>query len=197
MINGSTVRHADYPIDTLFIDRWSPRAMTGEEISEQELMTLLEAARWAPSSFNAQPWRMIYARRSSQEWPIFLDLLVDSNKTWARNAAALVLFVSKKINDRTGDPSVTHSFDTGAAWGFFALHGFLQGYVVHGMQGFDYARAQKELRIPDEFRVEAMVTVGRPAPKDILPPKLQEREVPNDRRKLPETVCEGKWALKG
>jgi nitroreductase len=196
MIKGSQVRRPDYPIDTLFIDRWSPRAMTGEEIPEQELMSLFEAARWAPSSFNAQPWRMLYARRSSQDWPLFLDLLVEANKAWAHNAAALVLFVSRKINDKTGNPSVTHSFDTGAAWGFLALQGFLKGYVVHGMQGFDYARAQKELQIPEDFRVEAMIAVGRPGPKEMLSSRLQEREVPNDRRKLSETVCEGKWQLK-
>jgi hypothetical protein len=140
---------------------------------------------------------MLYARRASQDWPLFLDLLVEGNRAWARNAAALVLFVSKKINDKTGNPSVTHSFDTGAAWGFFALQGFLKGYVVHGMQGFDYVRAQTELQIPEEFRVEAMIAVGRPGPKEILPPRLQEREAPNERRKLSETVCQGNWALKG
>jgi nitroreductase len=197
MIKGSEIRRAHHPVNALFVDRWSPRAMSGEAITATELMHLFEAARWAPSSYNAQPWRMLYAPRNSAEWPMFLNLLSESNKAWARNAGALVLFVSKKINDRTGQPSVTHSFDTGAAWAFFALQGHLSGYAVHGMQGFDYARAQRELEVPDEFRVEAMVAVGKPGPKETLAPPLQERETPNDRRPLSETVCEGRWALKG
>ena len=197
MKKGSEIRRAHYPVDAIFLDRWSPRAMSGAEISEHELLTLFEAARWAPSSFNAQPWRMLYVRRTSRDWPVFLDLLADPNKVWARHAAALVLFVSKKVNDKTGQPSITHSFDAGAAWGFFALQAFLKGYVVHGMQGFDYARAHQELDIPQDFRVEAMVAVGVPGAKETLPPPLQERETPNDRRPLTETVCEGRWALQG
>lgn len=197
MLRGREKRHADHPIAPEFLDRWSPRAMSGEEIPREELMTLFEAARWAPSSGNAQPWRMLYALRTSAHWPAFFDLLLEGNKAWAHNAAALVLFVSKKINDRTGQPSVTHSFDAGAAWGYFALQGSMRGYVVHGMQGFDYGRAQRELGIPEEFRVEAMIAVGRPAPRESLPPALQEREFPNDRRKLSQTVCEGPWTLAG
>lgn len=197
MIKGSKVREAHHPIDSLFLDRWSPRAMSSEPLTSDELMVLFEAARWAPSSYNAQPWRMLYALRDGTEWPSFFELLAQSNKTWAHKAGALVLFVSKKINDRTGQPSLTHSFDTGAAWAFFALQGYLKGYVVHGMQGFDYAGAQAKLHIPDQFRVEAIVAVGKPAAKETLPPPLQERESPNDRRPLADTVCRGAWSLKG
>ena len=197
MNKGREHRRAEYAISPVFLDRWSPRAMTGEEIPREELMVLFEAARWAPSSFNAQPWRMLYALRSSAHWSTFFELLLEGNKAWARNAGALVLFVSKKLNDRTGQPSITHSFDAGAAWGYFALQGSMLGYAVHGMQGFDYARAQKELGIPEEFRVEAMIAVGRPAAKESLPEALQAREIPNERRKLSETVCEGSWQLPG
>ena len=197
MTKGSEIRRADYPIAPQFLDRWSPRAMSGEEIAREELMTMFEAARWAPSSYNAQPWRMLYALRSTPQWPTFFDLLTEGNKAWALNAAALILFISKKINDRTGKPSVTHSFDTGAAWAYFSLQGSMLGIVVHGMQGFDYAGAQTALGIPGDFRVEAMIAVGRPGRRESLPPALQEREQPNDRRKLAETICEGKWALPG
>jgi nitroreductase len=197
MKKGREFRSADHPIAPEFLDRWSPRAMSGEDIPRDVLMTMFEAARWAPSSSNIQPWRMLYALRSSHEWPMFLGLLTEGNRVWAHNAAALVLFVSRKINDRTGRPSVTHSFDTGAAWAYFSLQGSMLGVVVHGMQGFDYARAQTELGIPEEFRIEAMIAVGRPGQRDSLPPALQEREQPNDRRKLSDTVCEGKWALRG
>jgi len=189
VIKGSSVRRAHHRVDALFVDRWSPRAMSGEAIATDELLRLFEAARWAPSSYNAQPWRMLYALREHAEWPTFLDLLSESNKAWARRAGALVLFVSKKINDRTGQPSMTHSFDAGAAWAFFGLQGHLNGYAVHGMQGFDYVRAQRELQIPDEFRVEAMVAVGKPGSTETLPPPLQERESPNDRRPISPRPC--------
>lgn len=195
MIKGSTARQADYPIQDQFLDRWSPRSMSGADISLAELMTLFEAARWAPSSFNAQPWRMLFARRNTPDWPTFLGLLTERNQAWARSAAALIVFVSKKINDRTGTPSVTHSYDTGAAWGYFALQGFLKGYAVHGMGGFDHAGAREALEIPEAFHVEAMAAVGRPAPKEALLPQLQEHEAPSDRRPLRQTVCEGRWRL--
>jgi nitroreductase len=191
MIKGSEKRHSDHPVDELFLDRWSPRAMSGEELPEEELMILFEAARWAPSSANNQPWRILYARRGSEHWPLFYDLLVDSNKVWAQNAAVLLLFISKTTLDYNGKPYPTHSYDTGAAWENLALQGFLKGHVVHGMQGFDYERARTALNIPDSFRVEAMAAIGRPGRTETLPEELQKRELPNERRSLAETICEG------
>jgi len=191
MTKGSEVRKADHSIEAILPDRWSPRAMSGEEISREELMRLFEAARWAPSSFNAQQWRALYARRGTEHWRTFFELLVDANKVWAKNAAVLVVFISRKLFDYNNEPSVTHSYDAGAAWGNFALQGFHQGLVVHGMEGFDYERARKELHIPDEFQVEAMAAVGKPGPKESLPEKLQARESPNDRRRVSESIFEG------
>jgi nitroreductase len=191
MIKGSKVRHADFPIEPMLIDRWSPRAMSGEGISREELMRLFEAARWAPSSFNAQQWRALYADRDTEHWQTFFDLLGEGNKVWAKNAAVLVVFISRTTFEHNGKPSITHSYDAGAAWENFALQGFQQNLVVHGMQGFDYERAREVLRIPQEFQVQAMAAVGRPASKEILPEKLQERENPNDRRKVSESVFEG------
>jgi nitroreductase len=191
MIKGSDKRQADHPIDPLFLDRWSPRAMSGEEIAKEELLVLFEAVRWAPSSYNNQPWRILYARRGSEQWPLFFDLLVETNKVWAKNAAALLLFVSKTTFNHNGKPYPTHSYDTGAAWQNLALQGYLKGYVVHGMQGFDYERARVTLHIPEGFRVEAMAAVGRPGAQEELPEALRQRETPSDRRKLEQTICEG------
>jgi nitroreductase len=193
MIKGSEIRKPDYPIDSLFIDRWSPRAMSGEGISEEVLLTLFEAARWAPSSYNNQPWRILYARRDTTHWPLFFDLLVDFNKTWAKQAAALLVFISKTTFNHNGEPSVTHSFDTGAAWQNFALQASLKRLVVHGMEGFDYARARTMLKVPRDFQIEAMAAIGKPGKTDALPLGLQERETPNDRRKLTETIFEGAY----
>jgi len=191
MIKGSDVRKTQIPIDSLFIDRWSPRAMSGEAIEASDLMVLFEAARWAPSSGNAQPWRILYSRRDTPSWSTFLGLLEPANQAWAHRAAALLVFISRHLFERNGKPSVTHAFDTGAAWENLALQGTLRGYVVHGMEGFDYARARTELAVPAEFTVQAMVAIGRPGAKEDLPEHQQKRESPNDRRPLVQTICEG------
>ena len=195
MIDGSEVREAGHEIDELFLDRWSPRAMSGEALAEEELLTLFEAARWAPSSFNNQPWRILYARRDTEHWPVFLGLLVEGNRVWAKDAAALLLFVSKETFDHNGEPYPTHSFDTGAAWENLALQATLLGLVTHGMQGFDYERAREELNVPEGFRVEAMVAVGRPGDPSTLPEKVRAREKPGDRKPLSEITCEGPFGF--
>jgi nitroreductase len=190
---GRDHRKADHPIDPLFIDRWSPRAMSGETVSPAELATLFEAARWAPSAGNTHPWRILYAHRDTEHWPLFFDLLVERNKVWCRNAAVLLLFISRKTNEQTGRPLVTHSYDTGAAWENLALQGMLKGFVVHGMAGFDYARARTALNVPDDFNVEAMAAVGKHGPMSVLPEDFQARESPNTRRPISELTFEGPY----
>lgn len=190
-IKGQDFRHPDHDIQPFFVNRWSPRAMTGEDISREELMRMFEAGRWAMSSFNNQSWRFLYAFRNTTHWEKFFGLLTQSNQSWCRNAAALIVVVSKKTFDHNGKPARTHSYDTGAAWYSFALQGVMMGLVVHGMQGFDYDRAALELGLNDEYQVEAMAAVGRPGNKEDLPEKLQEREVPSQRRKVEEFAFEG------
>jgi nitroreductase len=191
VLNMRAYRRPEFEIDSIFLNRWSPRSMSGEEISKDELMRLFEAARWAPSSYNNQPWRFLYAVRNSSHWDTFFDFLVEDNKAWAKNAAALIVVISKKIFDHNGNPARTHSFDAGAAWQNLALQGFLMELVVHGMQGFDYDKAKDVLNISDEYQVEAMVAAGRPGRKEDLPERLREREFPSDRKGLSETVFEG------
>jgi len=195
MIKGSEKRETKYPVDKIFLDRWSPRALSGEAISEEELMTLLEAARWAPSSYNNQPWRILYARRDTEHWPRFFDLLVGGNQAWAKNAAVLLVFVSKTTFDFNGETYPTHSFDTGAAWENLALQATMNGLVAHGMQGFDYERARTELNIPEGFRVEAMIAVGRPGRAEDLPEALRAREEPSPRKSLEEIAREGPFSF--
>ena len=194
MTKGSDHRKPAHPIHPLFLDRWSPRAMSGEALSEAELMVLLEAARWAPSSGNVQPWRFLYARRDTDFWPAFLDLLVPANRSWAERAGALVLFISRtQLSD--GRPCVTHSYDTGAAWQSLALQGSLSHLVVHGIQGFDYEQARRVLRIPSEFAVETMAVIGKPGDPALLTESQRSRELPSNRRPLNETACEGPFGF--
>ncbi|HET6461795.1 MAG TPA: nitroreductase family protein [Syntrophales bacterium] len=191
----SDFRKPDFDIDTFFLNRWSPRSMSGDEIGRDILFSLFEAARWAPSSNNNQPWRFIYACKNTDYWPIFFDLLTEQNKLWAKNAAVLIVVISKKTFDYNEKPARTHSYDTGAAWENFALQGSLKALVVHGMQGFDYDKARRTLNIPDVFQVEAMIAVGKHGKNEDLPEVLREREIPSPRKNLSEIVMEGSFTL--
>lgn len=186
-----TNRISTHPIQPLILNRWSPRALSGESMTDEELMPLFEAARWAPSSYNNQPWRFIYAMRDTEHWNRLFSLLGEFNQGWAHKASALVVVLSKKTFDHNGEPSVTHQFDTGAAWENLALEASAHRLVAHGMEGFDYEKARRELNVPNEFDVMAMIAIGKPGKKEDLDPSLQERETPSDRKPLSEIVMEG------
>lgn len=189
-------RVSAYPIDPIFLERWSPRAFDeNAEIADRELFTLFEAARWAPSSSNLQPWRFVYARRGTPHWDRFLNLLIPFNQSWAHRASALVVVISKTLAPSRDNSqpalSYTHSFDTGAAWAFLSLQAVRSGWYAHGMAGFDMERAATELNIPADYRVEAAIAIGRLADKSILSESLQKREVPSLRQELETIIFEG------
>jgi nitroreductase len=195
MINALEVRKADHPIESLFVERWSPRAMSGEPLSDGEILTLFEAARWAPSTYNEQEWRFLYARRETPQWPLLFDLLVEGNQAWCKNAALLCVIVAHKVFAKNGKPNPVHLFDVGAAFENLALQGTAMGLVVHGMQGFDFDKARTALHVPDDYAVAAMFAAGRPAPVDVLPEQLREREKPTGRKPVEEFICEGAFAF--
>ena len=186
-------RTTEHDITPLILNRWSPRALSGEEISDKELMALFEAARWAPSSYNNQPWRFIYAKRNTPHWNKLFSLMVEFNQNWTKNAAVLIVVTSKNTFDHNGKPSRTHSFDTGSAWENLALEATHRGLVTHGMEGFDYDRAKKELEIPNDYTVEAMIAIGKRGKMEDLPADMQKNEKPSTRRPLREIVMEGKF----
>ena len=190
-IDVDAFRKPRQPIEPLIYRRWSPRAMSGESIEEHEIDALFEAARWAPSCFNEQPWRFLFARRDTPSWHTFLELPVEGNRRWARNAAVLIVVVSRRSFERNERESRTHSFDTGAAWQCLALQGSALDLVVHGMAGFDYEAARINLEVPDTYRVEAMIAVGRPGRTEDLDESLREREQPSDRKPASEFAFEG------
>ena len=191
-MNLKKYRQQEYDADEIFMNRWSPRAMNGESLSDDDLMSLFEAARWAPSSYNSQPWRFIYATRDSDEWSSFFDLLVDFNKSWAKNASALVIVVSRKNFEHNEKFSPTHSFDTGSAWMSLALQASLKGLVAHGMGGFDHDKARLVAIIPEDFSVEAMIAIGKPGSVSDLPDSLKDSEVPKGRKSISEIAFRGK-----
>jgi nitroreductase len=188
-------RVADHPIEQVFLDRWSPRAFTGEPIPQSVLFTLFEAARWAPSSYNSQPWRFLYATNNNAHWDKFLGLLVPFNQSWAKTASALVFAVAETTMAMPGQdarvPSHSHSFDVGAAWGYLALQATFLGWHTHAMVGVDFDRVRTELKVPDDVRVEAAIAIGKHGPKTLLPEAMQAREFPSPRKPVAEIALEG------
>ena len=190
----------DYSVNDLITSRWSPYSFADKSVSDEDLQSLFEAARWAPSSFNHQPWRFVYAHRESAHWERFVGLLLPFNAMWARHAAVLLFILSDTMiqlpRDKGQSLSHSHSFDAGAAWAFMALQATRLGIHTHGMAGVDFDRARKELSIPDSFRIEAAIAIGRLGDKSKLPPEMQGREVPSGRRDLTEFVMEGRFVAK-
>jgi nitroreductase len=191
MINALDHRKPDHPVEEFLVARWSPRAMTGKPFANGELETLFEAGRWAPSTYNEQEWRFLYARRDTPHWPIFFNLLVEGNQAWCKNAAMLVVILAKKTFTQNGKPNPVHLFDVGAAFENIALQAAAMGLVVHGMQGFAFEKARAALNVPADFDVAAMFAAGHPAEPDTLPEPLRAREKPSGRKPISEIICEG------
>lgn len=185
-------------VDSLFLDRWSPRAFDSSAIPQEDLDTIFDAARWAPSAFNYQPWRFLYAHRDDADWQRFVDLLFPFNQGWVKNAGALVFILSDTLIAAPGSddfkPSHSHSFDAGAAWALLALQATRLGYHTHGMTGVDFDKARAELAVPERFRIEAAVAIGRQGDKSVLPEALQAREEPSDRKPIESFAHQGNFA---
>lgn len=193
-------RKADHPVQDLFVNRWSPRAFDAAQMPEADLKTILEAARWAPSAFNIQPWRFVYALRGDDNWTRLLSLLNPFNLDWAQHASALVfLFSDAQVDGRNGNPnreSGTHSFDAGAAWAQAALQATALGYHTHAMAGILTDEVHGKLGVPDRFEIEIAFAIGRRGNASDLPEGLQSRELPSPRKPLNDIAFAGNWAGK-
>lgn len=195
-----TERSEAHPrVEELIVRRWSPRSFDGSEIPAEDLNVIFEAAGWAPSAFNIQPWTFLYARRGDENWDRFLWLLVEFNQSWAKDASVLVFIVSNRMQGRgeKKSPNHSHSFDAGAAWAQMALQATAMGYHAHGMTGLEFGQAEEELGIPEDHRLEAAVAIGTQAPKENLPEQLQEREAPSGRKDLSEIAIAGNFKQAG
>lgn len=179
-------RNKETNVDTLFLQRWSPRSFDENyELSYDELITLLDAARWSPSSFNEQPWTFHVALRGSEAFDEFLEPMDESNQVWAKNACALMYVSGKKFFSKTGKPNTTFEYDCGSAWMSLTLQARLMGLYTHGMVGFDRDEAAEVLDVDQEKeKVIAALAVGRRDMLEKLPPKLQQMEKLSDRKPL-------------
>ena len=184
------LREPNHEINNLIYQRWSPRGL-GTNMSEEDLMSLFEAASWAPSSYNNQSWRFVYATHEDEEFEDFEGFLGDFNQQWAENGYALIVVVSKTTFNHNDEFSRTHSFDTGAAWQNFALEAADRGLAAHGMEGFDYEKAAEHLDIPEEYEIEMMIAVGSWEGEEDLPENFRVK--PNHRKDLDEITCKGSF----
>lgn len=191
----SDFRRPDHPVDPLLVHRWSPRAMSGEPIAEHQVLTLLEAARWAPSSYNEQPWRFLYARRDTPHFASFFGVLMEANQVWCKNAAALFVVASKKTFTKNGQPNGVNQFDAGSAWQNLALQAAAMGLVAHAMAGFDRDKARAALKIPDDFDIPAMIAVGKPGGLETIPESYRGMEQPSPRKPISEWAFEGPFKI--
>ncbi|WP_145133574.1 nitroreductase family protein [Paenibacillus sp. Y412MC10] len=184
-------RKSEYPVSPLFLNRWSTRAFSTRKVSDQDLYTILEAAHWAPSSYNDQPWRFIVAK-TEEQLSTFHSFLNEFNLTWASSAPVLIVVASDKLREN-GDPNGAHAFDAGAAWASLAIQATILGLHTHAIGGFDRNKAREILNVPDHIELHAVIALGYLGDKSVLPEAIQQREVPNDRRPLNELVFEGKF----
>jgi nitroreductase len=183
-------RTSKYPIDKQFLERWSPRAFTQQPVSEAQVLTVLEAARWAPSASNLQPWRFFYGLRGTPEFDALLSLLVPFNEGWAKDAGALIFIASVTTFDGERQ-NITHSFDAGSAFMSLSLQAHSLGLIAHGMAGIEYDKAPAVLGLPQNLKLEAAVAIGYQGDASSLPDFLQPRETPSVRLPLSDIVFNG------
>ena len=183
-----------FPVHDLIAERWSPRAFADRPVATELLGSLLEAARWAPSCFNAQPWRYLVARREDAEGFERLAACLVEGNAWAREAPVLMLAVARTTFEHNGKPNRHAWHDVGLASQSLALQAQALGLATHQMAGFDADRARKLLGIPAGFEPVAMIAVGHPGEAGALPGPLAERErTPRGRRPLEELAFGPAW----
>lgn len=184
------------PVHELIGKRWSPRAFSDREVTTEQLISLLEAARWAPSSYNEQPWRFIVARKSDPEtYEKLLGSLVEFNQLWARSAPILMLTIAKKTFSHNGTPNLYALHDAGMALNNLALQATALGLSAHFMAGFNRAVARTAFQIPDDFELGAVAAIGYAGDPESLPENFRQGELaPRTRKPLAELIYTGPTA---
>ncbi len=189
-----------HPVLDVIRSRWSPAIYSSQAVEPEKLHSIFEAARWAPSSYNAQPWSFLVARKEEPaEFARMLNCLVPANVVWAQHVPVLIISVAKcKFDHNSADNR--HAFhDTGIATGFLMLQAASLGILAHGMAGFDPAKARETYNIPETHDAVAAIGVGYPGDEHGAPEELVKRNQHKPRRPLDQFVFSGKWGhpLKG
>jgi nitroreductase len=189
------LKHAPevHGVDDLIRRRWSPRTYADQEIPAAELKKLFEAARWAASSSNEQPWRFLVGRRGDETYQKIFNALVEFNQSWAKSAPVLVLSVAKNVFTNNGKPNAYGMHDTGAASATLALQATAIGLHTHSMAGFDREQLRASFAIPSDYEIGAVTAIGYLGDPATLPEHLQKMEVSPRQRKPVEEFVFSAW----
>lgn len=185
----------DYPIEEILRRRWSPRAFSDRNLEAEKLLSLFEAARWAPSSFNEQPWSFILATKETPaEHAQLLNCLTEKNQQWARLAPVLMVSFASLNFEKTGKPN-RHAFhDVGLAVGNLLVEATALGLFVHQMAGFSVDKVREAYHVPEDFEPVAAIAIGYAAEPEVLPETFREQETgPRKRKPISSFVFEGGW----
>jgi nitroreductase len=185
----------DFPVHELIRTRWSPRAFADKPVSQNVLQSIFEAARWAPSSNNEQPWAYVVASRNDKEsFEKMLSVLVEFNANWAKDASVLAIAVAKLTFAKNNAPNRNAQYDTGAATAMLSVEATANGLFVHQMAGFDPEKARQVFGIPAGWDAIAALAIGYPGDPASLPQPLKDREMaPRTRKPIAEFVMAGHW----
>jgi len=188
----------DFPVHDFIAERWSPRAFSDKPVAPDVLVSLFEAARWAPSSSNEQPWTYIVAtKEDAEDFAKLVSVLVPSNVTWAQQAPVLALAVAELSFAKNGTPNRNAQYDVGAAGAWLTVEATSRGLFVHQMAGYDHDKAREVFAIPAGWEPIAAMAIGYPGDPESLPQPLRDREVaPRTRKPISEFVMSGSWGKK-
>lgn len=194
-ITGNKQADTRANVHELIRNRWSPRAFSSRPVSNEDLESIFEAARWAASSSNEQPWRFFLARKSDPAaFARFVDLLVPGNQIWASHAPVLIIMAAKRTFTKDGSANYYSLHDAGQALAHLMLQATALGLHAHAMAGFDRERARKEIGIPDDYDISAAVAVGYIGDPDQLPEQTRKSELAKRQRKpLSEIAFGARW----
>jgi len=179
----------NYPVNNLIMNRWSPRAFSNQLVEKEKIFSILEAARWAPSAFNEQPWRFIVGQNGDEAYNKIFGSLVEWNQQWAKSVPVLILNIAKKTFTHNGTQNVTFKYDLGQAVGQMILEVVNQGLVSHQMTGFDPDKAAAALNVPDDFQVVSVTAIGYQGEMENLPEQFAKIEVNKRERKDLDTIA--------
>lgn len=173
----------------IILNRWSPRAFSAEMINNNSLERIFEAARWAPSSSNDQPWRFIVGKKGEGTWQLILEILDGFNQKWAKHAPVLALTIGKTLSDKQGKPSRTYTYDVGQSISYITFQAMNEGIFVHQMGGLDRQKAAEIFKVPEDFKVLTAFAMGYMGELEILEENFQKMEkAPRKRHSLHHLV---------